>query len=71
MSKDKGYAKILPTPSQVKELLMSKIKIFKELGFVYIAGDRKFLSKKDAEDYVNMSFVASKNLKESGDGNDR
>ena len=71
LSKDEGYAKLLPALYNWGEDMLNNVKIFKELGFIYIAGDRKFTSKKDAEDYVNMSFVASKNLKESGDGNDR
>ena len=41
-----------------------KIRIAKELGFIYIVGDRKFVSKKDAEDYAKMKEVAEEYAKQ-------
>ena len=32
--------------------MFDEVKIYKELGFVYIVRGRKFLRKKDAEDYA-------------------
>ena len=46
---------------------MNKIRIFKELGFIYIAGGKKLLTKKDAEDYANMKEVAENHAKQESE----
>jgi hypothetical protein len=64
LSKDGGCAKLLPTLYNWGEKMFEEVRVFKELGFVYIVKGRKFLRKKDAEEYA----------KERGDlenGNDR
>ena len=43
---------------------VKKVKIFKELGFIYIVDGHKFFNKKEAEEYAKQKSKVQKARKE-------